>query len=83
MLAEILMVFLEIKEYKKIWNKNYREANREKLKEKDRKYYHENKESIEAKQGQKVICECGCELRRDGMRRHITTKRHLDLMTKK
>ena len=58
MLAEILMVFLEIKEYKKIWNKNYREANREKLNEKDRKYYHENKESIEAKQGQKVICEC-------------------------
>ena len=42
---------LDIKEYKKEWNNHYREANREKLHEKHRKYNHDNKDkSIQKKE---------------------------------
>ena len=75
----IVMVFLEIKEYKKQWNKQYREENREKLNEKDRKYYQENKERL----SEKIPCECGCIIRRDSMSKHKKTNKHLELMTKK
>jgi hypothetical protein len=40
---------LDLKEYKKEWNKLYRSENKEMLNEKDRKYYADNKERLSEK----------------------------------
>ena len=42
-----------------------------------------NKEKIEHKSGEKVLCECGAEVRRDYMRKYINTKTHLELLKEK
>ena len=67
---------LDLKEYKKEWNKLYRSENNEMLNEKDRKYYADNKERL----SEKVTCECGCIVRRDSMTKHKRTQKHSDLM---
>ena len=67
---------LDLKEYKKEWNKLYRSENKEMLNEKDRKYYADNKERL----SEKITCECGCIVRRDSMTKHKRTQKHSDLM---
>ena len=86
------MVSLERKLYQKQWelqNKEKRaeqkKVNKEKNKERDQEYrieYREtNKDKILAYKGEKLTCECGCIVRRDGMPDHKNTKKHLKLMT--
>ncbi len=70
---------LDIKEYKKEWNRLYRDEYREKLNGKDRKYYHDNK----AKFSELLTCDCGCQVRRDGMTKHKATKKHEAMMNTK
>ena len=62
---------LDIKEYKKEWNKQYREANKEKLRlnEKDRKYFHDNKDKINANRKEQITCSCGCVLTKNSLSR--------------
>ena len=52
----------------------YREANKE--------YYEQNKEHILEQQKeyakQKVVCECGSEVRKDNLRRHRKSIKHLE-----
>lgn len=58
--------------------KQFRELNKEKLNEQHRKYYSNNKENI----GQKITCECGLIIRKDGLKDHKRTKKHNDLLEK-
>ena len=67
------------KEYRQNYHKNYYEENKDKLKENSNNNYHKNK----GKLLEKVICECGCEVIKMGMRRHLKTKKHIDLMNQK
>ena len=69
---------LDIKEYKKEWNKQYREANREKLNEKDRKYFHDNKEKIYANRKEQITCSCGCVLTKNSLSRHKKSQQHMN-----
>ena len=41
-----------------------------------------NKEQIKEKRKEKICCECGCEISRINLRRHRTSKKHIDLMNK-
>ena len=72
-----------ILEYHKKYNENnkeklteYRENNKEKIAEYNKKYY-KNK-TIE-----KVTCECGCIIRKDGLKDHKKTSKHIKLMEEK
>ena len=31
----------------------------------------------------KIVCECGTEVRKDNLRKHMNTKTHLELLNKK
>ena len=61
-------------------NKAYREANKDKIIEQNKGYYETNKDKINEKREKKVVCECGCELRRDCLTRHRKSKFHQEFM---
>ncbi len=61
---------LDLKEYKKEWNKLCRSDYKEVLNDKDRKYYAENKERL----SEKNTCECSCIVLRDSMTKHKRTQ---------
>ena len=67
---------LDLKEYKKEWNKLCSAENKDQLNEKDRKYYTDNKERL----SERLNCGCGCVVRRDSMTKHKATKKHLELI---
>jgi hypothetical protein len=72
-------------------------ANREKLKEQRQKYrlasqkYKEyekeyrlsNREKIKEHNSEKIVCECGCEIRRDSLAKHKRTHKHKQIMENK
>ena len=77
-------------------NKEYRKNNLEKIKEKDKKYYENNKEKVSIKKKEykennkgkisektkeKITCECGCIIRKDGLKEHNKSKKHINLMS--
>ena len=57
-------------------HKQYYEDNKEKYNEKAKEYYKANKEKINAK----VKCECGCDVINQNLKRHQSTKKHLNIM---
>ena len=59
--------------------KNYREENKEHLKEISRRYIQELKEEIKQKKHERVKCECVAELSRASLNqnRHKKSKQHL------
>ena len=66
--------------------KKYRELNIDKLKTRDKEYRENNKDKIKEyrdKYKEKVNCDCGCEVNKQQIRRHQTTKKHIDLMKNK
>jgi len=82
----------KIRELHRVWVKNNREKdreksrkyyqkNREKLKERYRKYYQKNREKENHRKSQKITCECGCVVRKDGISDHRKSKKHLELMS--
>jgi hypothetical protein len=62
------------KESRKKWS----DQNKEKLAEYKKDYQKQNKEIIEEYRKEKVTCECGCIVRRDGLGGHKKLKKHLD-----
>lgn len=83
------------KERNKNYRQNFRQNNKEKCKEYDKKkyennkekilekrkiYYKNNKEKIEERKKEKVICECGCEVKKCNLKKHQKSKRHLNLI---
>jgi hypothetical protein len=69
------------KEYFKEYHKEYREKNKEYFKEYHKEYRENNKEIIAEKKGEKLICECGCIIRKDGLFNHQKTKNHLSFIS--
>jgi len=63
----------KIKEY----SSQYRSENKDKIKEYSSQYRSENKDKIKEDTAQKVICECGSEIRKDGLSKHTKTKKHI------
>ena len=56
----------------------YRERNREKIREADREFYQAHKEELKEKRGVKIICVvCSSCFRRYEKSRHEKTQRHL------
>ena len=47
-----------------------------------KEYYEKNKEKINEKSKTKITCECGCEICKDCLNRHMKSKKHIDLMSK-
>lgn len=70
------------KEENKEYQKNYRGEHEEEKKNYDKQYYEENKVKMLKKWAEKVKCECGCEVRRNGLSDHLKTKKHQDLLSK-
>ncbi len=53
------------------YQKQYRNAN----KEKNKPYREQNKDKINEHKSEKIQCECGCEIRRNGMSAHRKSKK--------
>ena len=68
--------------------KEYHQDNREKITEYVKKYRQDNRGKIteyykkyrETLKEKKITCECGCEIRKDIIKRHKKTKKHQSLM---
>jgi len=59
----------QIKQNKNSYNKKYREKN-------------ESKEIRRKLEEKKIVCECGCEVRKYGLKQHLQTKKHTTNMNK-
>ncbi len=66
-----------ITEYKR----QHYDSNRERLLQKQNQYYDIHKETIKAKQRERVMCECGAEIRRGGILKHRKTATHAKKMS--
>ena len=71
---------LKNKEKKDEYNKEYQIKNKEKICERRKELYEANKETINEKRKVKVTCECGSICRKDGLREHKKTKKHIDFI---
>lgn len=60
--------------------KQYRLENKEQIAEQKKQWRLENKDKILERGKQKMTCECGCVIRRDGVAEHKRTKKHQDLI---
>ena len=65
------------KEKIKEYNKEYIEANKNKIKE----YYEANKDKISKRKSEKINCECGAVIRKGDLSRHKKTTKHILLAT--
>ena len=65
------------KEYYKEYIEKWRKNNKEKVKEYKIKHYQENRDKISEKNKVKVICNCGCEIRKDKLVRHMKSQKHI------
>ena len=63
-------------EEKKEYLNEYRQANKNIINEKQKKYHLKNKEIIEEKASEKVTCECGSIIRKNNLLRHQKTQTH-------
>jgi len=71
------------KEYIKGRQKQYRLNNSDAVKQSMKNWYEKNKEEISLKNKEKVVCECGCEVREDYLQQHKKTAKHIKLMESK
>ena len=56
--------------------KEYYEVNKEEILKHNKEYRENNKEKIKNYASEKIMCSCGCEVRRDKITKHQTTKKH-------
>jgi len=66
------------KEYVKNKSKIYAENNKEKITERRKKYSEKNSEKL----NKKINCECGCIISNKGLKKHIMSKKHQELIKK-
>ena len=71
------------KEYITEVHRAYRESNREKINETARIKYSQRIDEIHEKRKETITCECGCEVRKDGLARHKRTIQHQKLTAMK
>ena len=71
-------------EYKRLWRQKHAEHLKEYNKKYMREYYHANtekfKESNKIRNTRRVNCECGTSVCYYGMKNHLKTKKHNDLL---
>jgi len=67
------------KDYVKEKNKEWKENNKDCVKEYNKEWNENNKERLRQYANEKIICECGCEIRRDGLAKHKKSKKHIKL----
>ena len=75
---------LKIDEQKKNkieYNHAYAEKNSEKLKIQKAETYKKNKEEINKQKSQKIMCECGALIRKDGKSKHVESYKHKRLVS--
>tara|TARA_R110002072_G_scaffold288277_1_gene454380 strand:- start:53 stop:574 length:522 start_codon:yes stop_codon:yes gene_type:complete len=67
--------------------KVYIEDNKTKLAQQQKQYMNNNKEKIQEymkkymkQYNEKITCDCGCEVRKNGLKRHKKTPKHLQLL---
>jgi hypothetical protein len=63
--------------------KKYREVNKDKIKERVKEYREVNKDKINAKNSERITCECGCTSRKDKISQHKKSSCHQKLMEEK
>jgi len=79
------------KDILKEYSKKYYKTNKDILKEYNKEYYKTNKEYYkeyyETKKNtklennrEKIICKCGCNVVKNGLKRHERNKKHINLM---
>ena len=61
-------------------DREFYQNNKDKLVKKSKAYYENNKEKISEKNKEKLVCGCGCELRRDCLTRHHKSKFHQEFI---
>jgi hypothetical protein len=66
------------KEHIKQYKKEYEEKNKEQIKQYKKEYREKNQERIKTDTLQKICCECGIEVCKKNMSRHIITKKHFN-----
>ena len=71
------------KEHTKEYGIYSRELNKDILKEKAKEYREVNKDRINAKNSERITCECGCTSRRDKISQHKKSSCHQKLMEEK
>ena len=75
-LEKVKEYYQDHKEEKAQYDKQYRNANKEKITEQQKQYRNNNKEIISEKKKQKTVCNnCGCEVRKDGLKEHQKTNK--------
>ena len=66
--------------------KEYREANKDKIKEQQKEYYEVNKDKIcehqKARIKERVLCECGCSINRGSISHHKKSMKHIAYQNK-
>ena len=70
----------ENKEKIKQQAKEYRNIKKESIAARNKEYQQKNKEIISKQRSEKVTCECGCEVSRRNITRHIKSQYHINLM---
>ena len=61
----------------------YRESHKETIAEKYKIYREANKDKINLQKRERIICECGFEINKNSMARHLKAKIHSQLMLNK
>jgi len=64
------------KEKHKVRDKIYREKHKQRYKEQSKKYREDHKEEIREKKKEKIMCECGLIVNKQGLYIHLKTKKH-------
>ena len=67
------------KDKKQAEHKKYVENNKERVLENNNKSYHNNKYKYHIN----IICDCGCEIVKSNLNRHLKSKKHIKLMSEK
>ena len=60
------------------YHKKWREENKELKQDMDKQYRENNKEKIKARKSEKITCECGLVVCRDGLSRHKKSQYHIN-----
>ena len=54
--------------------------NKDEILKHNKEYRENNRDKIKNYASEKLMCSCGCEIRRDKMTKHQTTKKHQKLL---
>jgi hypothetical protein len=60
--------------------KEYRENNKDKINEKARNYRLKKKDKIQEYRSERIVCDCGCSVRKDTIARHRRSPKHERIM---